>query len=103
MTLSILNKLIRENNISEDVLIRCDSEWECGDVACDGVWYNAKKNVIILTQDIEGTSRLYDIEYENGSIKSKTISSNWVCLSNNISVKDLDRTNSAYVQNNRRF
>ena len=103
MTLSILNKLIRENNISEDVLIRCDTAWECGDVACDGVWYNAAKNVIILTQDIEGTSRLYDIEYENGSIKSKTISSNWVCLSNDISVKDLDRTNSAYVQNNRRF
>lgn len=89
--------------ISEDVLIRCDTGWECGDVACDGVWYNAKKNVIILTQDIEGTSRLYDIEYENGLIKSKTISSNWVCLSNDIPVKDLDRTYSAYVQNNRRF
>lgn len=103
MTLSILNKLIKENNISEDVLIRCDSAWECGDVACDGVWYNAKKNVIILTQDIEGTSRLYDIEYENGSIKSKTISSNWICLSNDISVKDLDRTNSVYAKNNRRF
>lgn len=103
MTLGLLNSIIKDNNIPEDVLIRCDSAWECGDVACDGVWYNAEKNVIILTQDIEGTSRLYDIEYEKGLIKSKTISSNWICLSNDISVKDLDRTNSAYVQNNRRF
>lgn len=103
MTIEILNKIIKENNIPNDAIIRSDSGWECGDTACDGVWYNKKKNVIILTQDNEGTSNLYDIEYENGLIKSKTISSNWVCLSNDISVKDLDKSNSAYVQNSRRF
>ena len=99
MTIEILDKLIKENNIPNDVIIRSDSGWECGDTACDGVWYNKKKNIIILTQDIEGTSRLYDMKYENGILVSKTVLSDWVCLSTNVAVKDLDKTNSAYMIN----
>ena len=99
MTIEILNKIIKENNIPNDVIIRSDSGWECGDTACDGVWYNKKKNVIVLTQDIEGTSRLHDTKYKSGQLVSKTILPDWVCLSKNITVKDLDKTNSAYVIN----
>ena len=99
MTIEILNKLIKENNIPNNVIIRSDSGWECGDTPCDGVWYNKKKNIIMLTQDIEGTSHLYDTKYENGIPVSKTVLSDWVCLSTNVAVKDLDNSNSAYIVN----
>lgn len=51
MTFAILKKIIEKHNIPEDVELLSDSGWECGATEMDGVWYNAKLNVIEFTQD----------------------------------------------------
>jgi hypothetical protein len=51
MTFAILKKIIEKHNIQEDVELLSDSGWECSATEMDGVWYNAKLNVIEFTQD----------------------------------------------------
>ena len=51
MTFEILKKIIEKHSIPEDVELLSDSGWECGATEMDGVWYNAKLNVIEFTQD----------------------------------------------------
>ena len=71
MTFKDLSKIIRDNNIPDDVVIRSDSGWECSDTEMNGVRYNDSKNTIIFTQDNKPT---YDM--------TKNIE-NWRCLSVN--------------------
>lgn len=52
MKLNKLLELINEHNIPDDVLLKSDSGWECGDTNMDGIYYNRKLNVIVLTQYI---------------------------------------------------
>lgn len=59
MTISKVLKIIRDNNIPEDVTIESDSGWECGPTKMDGIWYNKKKNKIIFTQYISEYSDYY--------------------------------------------
>lgn len=51
MTFEQLNKIIKENNIPENVHLLSDSGWECDATEMDGVYYNKKKNVIVFTQE----------------------------------------------------
>lgn len=50
MTFKKLKELIEKYEISEDVVLRSDSGWECGPTDIGGVWYSWKNNEIILTQ-----------------------------------------------------
>lgn len=52
MTFEQLNKIIKENNIPENVHLLSDSGWECDATEMDGVYYNKKYNVIVFTQEI---------------------------------------------------
>ena len=40
MTLDILNKVIKENNIPKDVHLLSDSGWECDPTEMDGIFYH---------------------------------------------------------------
>jgi hypothetical protein len=46
MTFKDLSKIIKDNNIPDNVILRSDSGWECDDTKINGVWYNAIKNTI---------------------------------------------------------
>jgi hypothetical protein len=59
MTFTELSKIIKDNNIPEDVRLMSDSGWECGETDMDGVYYNDALNIIIFTQ----TTNLGDIYY----------------------------------------
>ncbi len=50
MTFKQLSELLKFYNISDDVIIQNDSGWECCETDCDGVFYNAQQNIIMLTQ-----------------------------------------------------
>lgn len=52
MTFELLQKIIKDNNIPEDVVLRSNSGWECNATEMDGVWYHREDNVIHFTQDI---------------------------------------------------
>lgn len=71
MTFKDLCKIIKDNNIPDNVILRSDSGWECSDTEMNGVWYNAIKNTIVFTQNNEPT---YDMT---------TDIENWKCLSVN--------------------
>lgn len=62
MTFKKLQKIFRDNNIPENVVLMSDSGWECCATDMDGIYYNKKENVIVFTQ----------------RISSKY--SNWLCL-----------------------
>ena len=53
MTFEQLNKIIKENNIPENVHLLSDSGWECDATEMDGVYYNKNENVIVFTQDYD--------------------------------------------------
>lgn len=50
MTIGEFSKLIKDNNIPEDARMLSDSGWECGPSNMDGVYYNERKNEIVITQ-----------------------------------------------------
>ena len=51
MTMEILERVIKENNIPKDVHFMSDSGWECGPTEMDGIIYSRQSNTIIFTQD----------------------------------------------------
>ena len=69
MTFKDLFKIIKDNNIPDNVILRSDSSLECDDTEMNGVWYNAIKNTIIFTQNNQPS---YDM---TNNIE------NWKCLS----------------------
>lgn len=58
MTLDILNKVIKENNIPKDVHLLSDSGWECDPTEMDGIFYHRGSNTIVFTQ--RGTNSKYE-------------------------------------------
>lgn len=50
MTFKKLSEIFKKYNIPEDAVIQSDSGWECGETDCDGVFYNERENIIMLTQ-----------------------------------------------------
>ena len=58
MTLDILNKVIKENNIPKDVHLLSDSGCECGPTEMDGFFYHRGSNTIVFTQ--RGTNSEYE-------------------------------------------
>ena len=53
MTFEQLNKIIKENNIPENVHLLSDSGWECDATEMNGIYYNKNENVIVLTQEYD--------------------------------------------------
>ena len=64
MTFKRLQKIIKDNGISENVRLLSDSGWECSATDMDGVFYSAKENTIVFTQIGE--------EILNGKIMKET-------------------------------
>ena len=65
MKLNKLLELINKHNINDNVLLRSDSGWECGATDMDGVYYNIKLNVIVVTQYIsENDSYFNELDWE---------------------------------------
>jgi len=80
MTFAILKKIIEKYNIPEDVELLSDSGWECSATVMDGVWYNAKLNVIEFTQDgkhIYSSVMSYDEPHDR---RSSNNPDDWVLL-----------------------
>lgn len=50
MTMEILERIMKENNIPKDVHLMSDSEWECDPTEMDGIFYNRQSNTIVFTQ-----------------------------------------------------
>jgi len=50
MTFELLLRIIKENEIPHDVILRSNSGWECDPTEMDGVWYDSEKNIIHFTQ-----------------------------------------------------
>ena len=50
MTFKLLSKLIKENNIPEDVELLSDSGWESSETEMNGIYYNREENKMIFTQ-----------------------------------------------------
>lgn len=50
MTMEILERIMKENNIPKDVQLMSDSGWECDPTEMDGIFYNRQSNTIVFTQ-----------------------------------------------------
>lgn len=50
MTIELLNKILKDNNIPEDVILMSDSGWECGPTSMNGIFYNEEEKIIIFRQ-----------------------------------------------------
>ena len=50
MKFGTLNSLIKTYNISPNVELMSDSEWECYPTHISAVYYSSKENIIILRQ-----------------------------------------------------
>jgi hypothetical protein len=48
ISIKFLNELMVKNNIPETATLQSDSGWECCASDCESVYYNPKKNTIIL-------------------------------------------------------
>lgn len=59
MTLGEFNKLMKDNNIPEDVTMLSDSGWECGPSDMDGIYYNEADNELVFVQE----GNVYDRNY----------------------------------------
>lgn len=59
MTFKILQKIIKDNNIPEDVHLLSDSGWECNETEMNGVYYNKSENEIVFTQHGDEYDRPY--------------------------------------------
>lgn len=55
-------KLIKDNNIPEDVTMLSDSGWECCATDMDGVFYNEEQQEIVFTQTGDEYDSYYDKE-----------------------------------------
>lgn len=53
MTFSMLNKIIKDNDIPDSVRLMSDSGWECDATDMCGVFYNKSKNIMIFVQEEE--------------------------------------------------
>lgn len=62
MTVGEFSKLIKDNNIPEDVTMLSDSGWECSASDMDGVYYNKEQKEIIFTQSGDKYERYYGKE-----------------------------------------
>lgn len=51
ITFELLNKIIKDNNIPENVKLMSDSGWECDATDMDGIYYSSNDNVIVFTQN----------------------------------------------------
>lgn len=60
MTIGEFSKLIKDNNIPEDVTMLSDSGWECGASEMDGVYYNEEGKEIVFTQEGDKYDHYYD-------------------------------------------
>ena len=69
MTLEKLNKIVKKNNIPENVLLMSDSGWECDPTDMDRVYYNSELNTIVFTQECGGS--LYNYEKDSKRNKKK--------------------------------
>lgn len=58
MTVEKLIRILRENDIPEDAILMSDSGWECWASDMDGLYYHAKDNTVVFTQDY--ASRRYN-------------------------------------------
>lgn len=50
MKIGEFSKLIKDNNIPEDVTMLSNSGWECCATDMDGVYYNKEQKEIVFTQ-----------------------------------------------------
>lgn len=50
MTIGEFTKVIKANNIPDDVTMLSDSGWECSATDMDGIYYNAEEKEIVFTQ-----------------------------------------------------
>lgn len=65
MTFETLSKIMKENDIPENVKLLSDSGWECSETEMNGVYYNREKNEMIFTQDGDGNDyQFYSKEWE---------------------------------------
>lgn len=67
MNIKLLNKIIKENDIDENVTLVSDSGWECGPTDMDGVFYSKEKGLIIFKQgdaDYQYKIGVYNDEYK---------------------------------------
>ena len=79
MTMEILERILKDNNIPKDVHFMSDSGWECDPTEMDGVFYNKLSNTIVFTQGgrhadwkyekSEEWERLYDEDSETGFVQ----------------------------------
>lgn len=60
MTFKQLQRIIKQNNIPENVLLRSNSGWECCATDMDGIYYNPNNNQLHFTQDILLEGKEYD-------------------------------------------
>lgn len=60
MTIGDFSKLIKDNNIPEDVTMLSDSGWECWATCMDGVYYNKENKELVFTQDGDEYDRYYN-------------------------------------------
>lgn len=65
MTYKELNKLFKQYNIPDDVILMSDSGRECCATDMDGVYYNKEDNTIVFTQ----SNNDFVIEHETYYVK----------------------------------
>lgn len=78
MTFKKLSEIFKKYNIPEDAVIQSDSGWECGETDCDGVFYNERENIVMLTQRYTKPYVYYCSDYYD-SDKGK--SKGWINIS----------------------
>ena len=76
MTIEKLIRILRENDIPEDAILRSDSGWECWESDMDGVYYCAKTNIVIFTQDYDVRKYNDDPDYVKLALKEEWIFTN---------------------------
>lgn len=80
MTFKQLQRIIKQNNIPEDVLLRSNSGWECCATDMNGIYYNSNNNQLHFTEYARVEGEKYDEgsvgyrdEYCDGWIRIKTV------------------------------
>ena len=65
MTFGTLCKILKENNIPENVTLMSDSGWECDATNMNGIYYNLETNTIVFTQN----GNMYESYYKDDKWK----------------------------------
>lgn len=77
MTVEIFKRILKENNIPNNVCLMSDSGWECDATEMDGLYYHRKTNTIVFTQGCGKTeyehSREWEILYRPELLKIKNL------------------------------